>query len=472
MRLMTEVNWDDKWRLGFHLMPPTGWLNDPNGLCQFQGIYHVFFQYSPDDPNGGTKYWGHYTSQDMLNWQYVGIALSPEEVFESHGVYSGSALVKDGKMNLYYTGNVKLDGDYDYIYEGRQGNTILVDSEDGVTFGRKKCLMTNADYPSHLSCHIRDPKVVTGESIGIEDENCYMFLGARTREDTGEVLLYKSGNLTDWELVNILKDKIPFGYMWECPDAFMLDGKKFLSISPQGVQQDGINYQNVYQSGYYEVTGSFDHEYQLERFKEWDRGFDFYAPQTFQDENGRRILIGWIGMPDEPSQTNPTVAQGWQNALTVPREIFLKEGKVMQYPVAELEKLRLSRHTFVSGCTSERRKMYDAEITVVSEDIKIVISEGIELVYDKTHEILTLSFDQEKNLGYGRNKRSVHLQSCEQIRILVDTSCLEIYLNGGEEVFTTRFYTEDGMSDFCVTEGDAKVTYWEMEGLHIDLSAL
>ena len=52
---MLEMNWSDKWRLGLHLMPPTGWLNDPNGLCQFQGVYHVFFQYSPDNPEGGAS---------------------------------------------------------------------------------------------------------------------------------------------------------------------------------------------------------------------------------------------------------------------------------------------------------------------------------------------------------------------------------------------------------------------------------
>ena len=49
---MAGINGNDKWRLGFHLMPPAGWLNDPNGLCQFKGVYHVFFQYAPDNPNG------------------------------------------------------------------------------------------------------------------------------------------------------------------------------------------------------------------------------------------------------------------------------------------------------------------------------------------------------------------------------------------------------------------------------------
>lgn len=464
---MAGIKGNDKWRLGFHLMPPAGWLNDPNGLCQFKGVYHVFFQYAPDDPNGGMKYWGHYTSPDLLNWKYEGIALSPEEDFESNGVYSGSALIADGKMNLYYTGNVKLKGDYNYITDGRQGNTVLVSSEDGITFGRKECLMTNADYPSGLTCHIRDPKVVTGKSIGKDDENYYMFLGARTQSDVGEVLVYKSSGLRDWELVNILKSKDPFGYMWECPDAFTAGGRKFLSVSPQGVEQSGVDYQNLYQSGYYELTGEFDQSYELKNFREWDRGFDFYAPQTFLDESGRRILIGWVGMPDEPLQSNPTVEWGWQNALTVPREILEKDRRLLQYPVKELERLRQEERILDMSESSEEMKTYDIEVTVLSKDITITISDAIDLTYSSQTGQFGISFRQDKNLGYGRGGRAVNIKECRNIRVLVDTSCIEIYLNKGEEVFTTRFYPEGGRSCFSLSEGKAEIKYWKMEKMAV-----
>lgn len=461
---MEEMKWNDKWRLGLHLMPPAGWLNDPNGLCQFKGIYHVFFQYSPDNPNGGMKHWGHYISEDMLTWKYAGIALSPEEKFESHGVYSGSALIAEGKMNLYYTGNVKLEGDYNYITDGRQGNTVLVSSEDGITFGKKECLLTNADYPSNLTCHIRDPKVVEGKSIGLEEDKYYMFLGARTKEDVGEVLLYRSNHLKNWQLVNVIKSEERFGYMWECPDAFMLGGKKLLSISPQGIQQEGINYQNIYQSGYYEVEGEFDGDYRLEHFKEWDRGFDFYAPQTFEDEKGRRILIGWVGMPDEPAQSNPTVEYGWQNALTIPRIVFLEEGKVMQYPAEEMLELRKEGHLLACGEESEEMALYDVEITPEkAADLKIQISKGIFLNYFTQTGLFELKFDSEMNLGYGRGSRLAAIKECKHVRIIADTSCLEVYINGGEEVFTTRFYTDSGRSCFCVLEGARQIQYWELK---------
>ena len=467
---MLEMNWSDKWRLGLHLMPPTGWLNDPNGLCQFQGVYHVFFQYSPDNPEGGSKCWGHYTSTDLLEWQYAGIALSPDAEFDRNGVYSGSAVVSEGEMYLFYTGNVKLEGDYNYITDGRQSNTVLTGSEDGLNFGEKKCLMTNEDYPDHLTCHIRDPKVVTGKSIGIEDDNFYMFLGARTKDDRGVVLVYKSPDLESWEHTNILTGEKRFGYMWECPDAFMLGEKKILSVSPQGVETRGIDYQNVYQSGYFELDGSFDGTYRLKNFREWDRGFDFYAPQTFLDEQGRRLLIGWIGMPDDQEQCNPTVKDGWQNALTVPREVFLKDEKVMQYPAEELLSLRKEEQTLEPGKASDKMQCYDIEITMLENtDMTLVISEGITLCYSRSDKMFTVTFLEEQNLGYGRKSRAVYLNECRSVRILADTTCLEVYLNGGEEVFTTRFYTEDGMSSFRAEKGDMEIKYWVMEPMKVKL---
>ena len=419
---------------------------------------------------GGSKCWGHYTSTDLLEWQYAGIALSPEAEFDRNGVYSGSALASEGVMHLFYTGNVKLEGDYNYITDGRQSNTVLSSSEDGLNFDGKKCLMTNDDYPDHLTCHIRDPKVVTGKSIGIEDDNYYMFLGARTKDDRGEVLVYKSPDLESWEHTNILTGEKRFGYMWECPDAFMLGEKKILSVSPPGGRTRGIDYQNVYQSGYFELDGSFDGEYRLKNFREWDRGFDFYAPQTFLDEQGRRLLIGWIGMPDDQEQCNPTVNDGWQNALTVPREVFLKDEKVMQYPAEELLSLRKEEQILEPGKTSDKMQYYDIEITMLEDtDLTLVISDGITLCYSRSDKMFTITFLQEQNLGYGRKSRAVYLDECRSVRILADTTCLEVYLNGGEEVFTTRFYTEDGMSSFRAEKGDMEIKYWVMEPMKVKL---
>ena len=166
-RIEEQADGNDIFRQKLHLMPPVGWLNDPNGLCQFNGTYHAFFQYAPFCAEGGLKMWGHYTSSDMVEWSYDGVSLYPDQPFDCHGVYSGSAFVEDGKMYLYYTGNVKLEGgEFDYIHTGREANTILVVSEDGKHFGSKKQeLMRNSDYPQDLTCHVRDPKVWKKDEI-------------------------------------------------------------------------------------------------------------------------------------------------------------------------------------------------------------------------------------------------------------------------------------------------------------------
>lgn len=201
----------DRFRQCFHLMPVTGWLNDPNGLCMFQGVFHAFFQYSPFDAQGGVKLWGHCTSENMVDWKQEGAALYPDSPFDCHGVYSGNVLVEDGRMYLYYTGNVKLDGDYDYIHTGRESNTVLTISEDGKTFGPKKVLMQNCDYPEFVTCHVRDPRVWK------EGDRYYMIQGARTKEDQGTALLFVSSDKENWTYSGQITTREKFGCMWECP---------------------------------------------------------------------------------------------------------------------------------------------------------------------------------------------------------------------------------------------------------------
>ena len=321
----------DPFRQTFHLMPPVGWLNDPNGLCRCGDWYHVFYQYGPFDPTGGVKMWGHYRSRDLLHWEQLPPMLYPDQPWDIHGVYSGSALVEDGTLYLYYTGNVKHAGNYDYIKAGRGHNTALAVSKDGVTVESNTLLMENKDYPDGLTCHVRDPKVWKKENT------YYMVLGARTKKDEGQVLLYRSEDRIHWSLANRVKTEEPFGYMWECPDYFEIGDKKILSASVQGLEGGQWEDRNVYQSGYFLLEGEISGDYQLGEYRLWDYGFDYYAPQSFQTEDGRIIQIGWMGMPDCKEYTNRTIEDGWQHCFTVPREIYIKDGLPCQRPVRELE---------------------------------------------------------------------------------------------------------------------------------------
>ena len=89
------------YRPQFHLAPPAGWLNDPNGLCELNGIHHIFFQYSPDFPNGGDKFWGHYETEDFIHYTFTGIFLKPDTPEDRSGVYSGSSYIEDRQMSCW-----------------------------------------------------------------------------------------------------------------------------------------------------------------------------------------------------------------------------------------------------------------------------------------------------------------------------------------------------------------------------------
>lgn len=430
----------ERWRQSFHLEPEAGLMNDPNGLCWYRGAYHVYFQYSPDSAFGlGRKCWGHFESPDLLDWRFDGIVLQPDCSADRDGVYSGSALVTEQGLRLFYTGNVKHPGPFDYITAGREGNVLTVLSPDGRAMGEKQLLLTNRDYPADTGCHVRDPKVFPdGGGFG-------MVLGARSLGDRGRVLLYHSADALHWELEKVLETAGPFGYMWECPDLFELEGRTILSVSPQGLPHGAERYQNVYQSGWFELHGPRA-DWLPEAFTEWDMGFDFYAPQTFLSPDGRRLLFGWMGLPDAPYGC-PTAPLGWQHCLTVPRELFFDgEGRLCQRPAREL-----------LGLAGPGRFAWPAEQLPLrlcgrtEGSFALTLTPGLRAAYDAQEGLFTLTFAPD-GPGAGRTERRVRLPRCRSLELLADASSLEFFLDGGAAVLSTRFWP-DGRSLALRAEG-------------------
>ena len=146
----------DPWRMGFHLMPPTGWLNDPNGLCQLDGTYHVFHQYSPDWPvPDAPRGWGHFESDDLVRWRTVGpgFAIAPDTPDEASGAYSGCAVPVEGGVRLYYTGNVKEPGDYDYIRSGRRATQLMIETDDGFALYEVEFRVGRVEYEYEIDAY-------------------------------------------------------------------------------------------------------------------------------------------------------------------------------------------------------------------------------------------------------------------------------------------------------------------------------
>lgn len=429
-------------RLKFHLMPETGWLNDPNGLCQFHGIYHIYYQYTPFEPTGELKLWGHFTTRDFINYNQEEPFLYPDTDLDAHGVYSGSAFVENDTIHYFYTGNVKYFDrqDYDYIMSGRGSNTIHFTSTDGYHSTKKELLLTNSDYPYDMSCHIRDPKILKA------DGSYYMVLGARDADSKGMVLMYRSNDLENWTFFQKIITRETFGYMWECPDLFFLDGQLCLISCPQGVMPRGVDFENVHQCTFMKLDFDFkQNSYNIDDLadiKLVDRGFDFYAPQSFEDEKGRRIMIGWMGIPDA-DYTNPTVLDGWQHALTLPRQLHFNNGRLLQEPIEELKSLRKSKRTFdVNGSFTDCKSplVYEAEMNFsVCDKMEMTLREDVSLMWKAG--MLTLDLGK---CGAGRTSRKVELSELKDLRIFSDTTSLEIFVNGGSEVFTSRVYGKHG----------------------------
>lgn len=431
LKQMSEEVCKDPFLPCFHIYPKSGWLNDPNGLCQVDGTYHIYFQYSPFDENKKDIVWGHVSSKDLINFTIEEPFIYSDSKFDRDGAYSGSAFIANNEINFFYTGNVKYDGDYDYINDGREHNTIRVKSKDGLTYNCKELLLTNSDYPKNMTKHVRDPKII------YENNFYYMFFGARNREDKGLVLVYKSSDLKDFSYFMTIESIENFGYMWECPDYFKLNKQGILICCPQGVEKEDFKYQNIYQAGCFPINMDLENKkYELGDFYELDYGFDFYAPQTFEDEKGRRILIGWMGMPDA-DYTNPTTKYKWQHCLTIPRELKYDKGKLYQKPISELCKLRKEKISLEKGDMCNL-KVYEAFSNNISSEFEINLRGDVKLSYQD--ENLTLKMGEN---SFGRKIRKVKIENIENVRIYSDKSSLEIFINDGYCVLSTRVYSLD-----------------------------
>lgn len=434
------------YRQKFHVQPPSGLLNDPNGFAYFNGQYHLFYQWFPLGPVHGLKYWYHTVSDDLATFKNVGAALTPDTPYDSHGVYSGSAIAIPDALKLIYTGNHRTD-----TWERIPYQMVATLTKDGLI--QKDDAPIISGSPQNFTDHFRDPKV------WYENGMYYMVIGAQRTNETGTIAVYQSRDLKTWTYISELTtDYTEFGYMWECPDYFNLDGTDVLLFCPQGVDKYEDKFWNIYQSGY--VLGHLDKttfKMTHGEFTELDHGFDFYAPQTTLDKFGNRILIGWMGLPDTGY---PTDSEGWAHCLTLPRVLTVEEGKLRQRPVPSLKNLRGDVETAEGYATRKNVKLhpyegtqYELIVDVLENDatefyieLRVSKKESTMLTYNSASRRVTLDRFDSGLLPEGVDgfSRSVVLdEDLTKLQIFVDTSSIEIFLNDGEKVMTTRIFTTE-----------------------------
>lgn len=434
------------WRQSYHIQPPTGLLNDPNGFSYFNGEYHLFYQWFPLGPVHGLKHWYHTKSKDLVHWENVGLAIEPTNEFDSHGVYSGSGIEHDGKLCLVYTGNTRDENWIRHPYQ-----CLAVMNETGEVMKYESPVV--ADVPNGYTDHFRDPKVWKN------DDTFLMIVGAQRENETGCTVLYQSSNLEDWHFKGEIETDLgDFGYMWECPDYFELEDAGVLLFSPQGLKPAGDSYQNIYQSGY--VMGSLldleENKLDHGEFCELDHGFDFYAPQTMKDPNGRRILVGWMGLPEIDY---PTDKNGWAHCLTLPRVLTVKNGKLIQQPAEELKALRENEletnlmlnneNIEIEGFNGNVYELYAefTKSTAAQFGVELRVGNGEKTVIKYNTDEKKVIFDRTSSGDafaeeYGTIRKCAIKADIISFQIFVDVSSVEVFVNNGEEVFTGRIFPD------------------------------
>ncbi len=431
----------------FHLSPTVGWLNDPNGFSFYQGEYHLFYQYHPYDTNWGPMHWGHCKSKDMLHWERLPAALAPDQPYDQNGCFSGSAAeTPEGQHILMYTG-VRKDGN-------REFQTQCIAVGDGINYEKLPAnpVITKELVPPGGSFQdFRDPK------IWWDGSQWLAVAGNRTEDGSGAVLLYASRDLKDWNFKGTIdRSRNQWGKMWECPDLFPLDGQMVLLVSPQELETSDLNFHKGYESLC--LLGSWEPE--KNRFIRRsvlpiDQGLDFYAPQTLLAPDGRRIMVAW--MQDWDSAKCVPEGQNWFGQMTLPRELHIRNGRLIQQPVRELERWRGERTAYENVEVSGDMSLPGIFGRTLDLILRLQAQDGpftLKFAQDNSH-FTAFTFQPDRSLltldrshsglpkGHALS-RTIPVHSREgllELRLILDRFSVEAFVNGGEQTLSATLYT-------------------------------
>lgn len=454
----------------FHLTPRVGWMNDPNGFCFYRGEYHLFYQYHPYNTQWGPMHWGHAASTDLLNWTFRPCAMAPDTPADRKGCFSGTALpTPDGRLLLMYTG-VQEDGN------GGVKQLQCLAVGDGTDFEKDAAnpvIREEALPEGGSAVDFRDPK------IWYEDGVYRCAVSTRDARDQGRILLYESTDARNWQYRTTLDTcRNEYGKMWECPDFFPLDGRQLLLVSPQEMEgtPDGEFHAGF---GTLALLGRWDKDaasFTRETVQPVDYGTDFYAPQTLLTPDGRRVMVAWM-------QNWATVGEAprshrWFGCMTMPRELFLRNGRLCQRPVRELETLwkdTLHKQDTVNGTAvyeGVAGRYLDLTVTLDAAASPDCRRFAFCFARDERHEVRVewdpfhkeLTFDRSacgsrRDIPHTRRVKAAPVNGKLTLRLVLDSDCAELFINDGERTITALLEgappEADGIS--LHSEGPARV---------------
>lgn len=447
------------WRANYHIEPKTGLLNDPNGFSYFNGKFQLFYQNWPFGAAHGLKQWVHTESQDLVHFKETGITLQPDHENDSHGAYSGSAYPIDDKLFIFYTGNVR---DQDWVRDPRQIGAWM-DKQGHI----EKFDDILIKQPADVTEHFRDPQIFAYEG------QYYAIVGAQSLDKKGFIKLYKALNndVHKWQEVgNLDFGGIGSEYMIECPNLVFVDGKPVLLYSPQGLDKSELAYDNIYPNTY-KVCQTFDTKQPAlvaaSPIFNLDYGFEAYATQGFNMPDGKAYCVSWIGLPDV---NYPTDQYDYQGAMSLVKELTLKDGKFYQNPVPAMTNLRTSQEAFADK--AETDNCYELDLTFkANQKTELLLfadqdGDGLKLTIDNQAGKVILDRSQagvQYATEFGTS-RQCSLDQAQEARIFVDKSIVEIFINQGEKVFTSRVFPNAGQTGIKLLSGQASGTYYQLKG--------
>ncbi|MEO1013130.1 MAG: glycoside hydrolase family 32 protein [Bacteroidota bacterium] len=462
MEVEKPLVYKEPFRPQFHFSPQEKWMNDPNGLVYHSGTYHLFYQYYPDDIVWGPMHWGHAVSRDMIYWEHRPIALFPDE---NGFIFSGSAVVDHDNTSGFGTlENPPLVAIF--TYHDPDGEKAGKDNfqTQGIAYS-----LDNGDswtkYPGNPVIgnkgirDFRDPKVFWN-ALG----QCWTMLLA-----VGDHLqIWSSPNLKDWEKVSEFgKHQGAHGGVWECPDLFPLtvegsDVQKWvllISINP-GAPNGG--------SGTQYFIGDFDGRTFTSDQKEhkWlDWGTDNYAGVTYNNVPGdERIFIGWMS---NWAYARETPSSSWRSAMTLPRKLSLRKiGNALaliNYPLENLGGILEKGSTRDLALEAGERERIPLEgfnqteiqFTTAARDFTLALAneqgERFVLRMDSGEAVFSLdrtaSGKVDFNPNFGKSVQRMPISDLPEgeleIRLFMDWSSVEVFINKGQYVMTAQLFPEE-----------------------------
>ena len=414
----------NEYRLKYHMMPPIGWLNDPNGLIYFKGRYHLYYQFNPYASAPGKMCWGHFVSDDLISYVDDGVALKPD--IEDASAYSGGSIECDGKIHAFYTLHIENEN-------GKSEEVYRAVSSVGFCFDQGIKVFDNEYLPANISrTDFRDPCPV---KIG---DTYYVFVGGKDEAKNKGVIIVLMGKTPDrLYYAFTIGPFYELGEMGECPSYFRIGEKDVIIVSGCNVPERGNDFKNINSSVF--IVGRIDFEngkMEVDYIREIDKGDSFYAPQFIRGID-EPVMIGWLEMWEKKYPTQEK-NHGWVGAFSIPRELSFKDGEICQLPVKALDGyLKEVPAGVVPKCADISLKFNgEGSLKIKGSDGEVVVGNdsGVYLDTNLTNNMF----------GCVRRTNS-SFKECE-VRILLDVSSIEVFVDGGKEVISSRIYIDGDYS--------------------------